>query len=106
MRQITPELNTAKFDIALFLVEDGEELLGSVNYRADLFDAGTIERLIHRFEVLLQNSVTHPDTPVKMLEALNEEEKEQKLREDKKDAQKQLNRLKAAKRRAVTSSTN
>ena len=97
-------VNAAKFDVAVFLVEEGQELLGSVNYRTDLFDAGTIERLVRHFEVLLQNSVTHPDIPIKLLETQTEEEKEQKMREDERDAQIQRHMLKATRRRAVTPS--
>jgi non-ribosomal peptide synthetase component F/acyl carrier protein len=99
-------VNAAKFDVALFLVEEGQELLGSVNYRTDLFEPGTIERLVHHFEVLLQDSMANPDIPLEMLEMLTTEEKDQRMHESNIYMQKQRNRLKSAKRRVVALSTD
>jgi amino acid adenylation domain-containing protein/non-ribosomal peptide synthase protein (TIGR01720 family) len=99
------EINSAKFDIALFLAEDGEELQGSVNYRTDLFNTERIVRLIHHFEVLLQDCVAHPDKSVEALQIHTEEEKEQQLQQDESYMQSQRRKLKAARRQAFTSST-
>lgn len=98
------EINAAKFDIALFLAEDGQQLQGSVNYRTDLFDPGSIERLMRHFIVLLQNCIAQPDIPVEALEMFTEEEKEQQLRQDMFSVEQQRRRLKTARRRVVISS--
>ncbi|BCL83201.1 non-ribosomal peptide synthetase [Ktedonobacteria bacterium brp13] len=102
--QVDIEIDTAKFDVAMFLTEDEQGLIGNVNYRSDLFDSGTIERLVHHFEVVLQDIVAHPDIPVEALEMLTEQEKEQQSRSDVIYAETQRRTLKAAKRRIVTSS--
>ena len=48
---------TAKFDLSLFLHEEGGALAGTLEYAADLFDATTIRRLLGHLEVLLRGAV-------------------------------------------------
>ncbi|MBB1158401.1 non-ribosomal peptide synthetase/type I polyketide synthase [Amycolatopsis dendrobii] len=57
---------TAKFDL-LFIVFPGEDrgaFHGLVEYNADLFDPGTVERMAGHFTTLLAAAVEAPDTPV------------------------------------------
>ncbi|HEY6350084.1 MAG TPA: amino acid adenylation domain-containing protein [Candidatus Angelobacter sp.] len=52
--------NVAKFDLRLSLTEGSGELNGMIEYSADLFDPGTIKRLIKSYVVLLQAAVANP----------------------------------------------
>ena len=70
-------ISYVKFDLAVFVVEDGAELQGTVSYRRDLFRAETIERLVQRFEGLLRQITTNPETPVDLLDFLTPSEQEQ-----------------------------
>ncbi|HEX8211012.1 MAG TPA: condensation domain-containing protein, partial [Longimicrobium sp.] len=54
----------AKFDLALEIREDGDRLAGSLQYRAELFDAGTIERMAEHFRALLDAVAAEPERPV------------------------------------------
>ncbi|MEM7585919.1 MAG: amino acid adenylation domain-containing protein, partial [Acidobacteriota bacterium] len=48
----------AKFELNLNLLEDGDELLASLEYRSDLFSATTIKRWLRAYELLLQHVAT------------------------------------------------
>ncbi|MET0395456.1 MAG: non-ribosomal peptide synthase/polyketide synthase [Longimicrobiaceae bacterium] len=50
----------ARFDLGATLFEDGERLLGHVEYRADLFEASTIDRMAEHFRLLLEAMAADP----------------------------------------------
>ncbi|WP_394437524.1 amino acid adenylation domain-containing protein [Streptomyces sp. SGAir0957] len=54
----------AKFDLTLSLHESEGALAGYLEYATDLFDRGTAERTVERFERLLAASVARPDEPI------------------------------------------
>src|SRR6266487_3129223 len=91
------ETTSAKFDLALFMQEDPKGLRGRVNYSTDLFEASTIATMIGRFEVLLHNIVTHPDTPIDALEIYTEAEKARQAKEKKERIGVHRRKLKVAK---------
>jgi amino acid adenylation domain-containing protein len=95
---IGTQAHTAKFDIAMFLTEEAQELIGYVNYRTDLFQPDSIARLVHHFKVLLQSIVTSPDVIIDMLEMVTEEEKQQKSVLESTSHEKRIKKLKSAKR--------
>src|SRR5581483_8742511 len=66
---------TAKFDLILFMRDEREQLVGSFEYNADIFEAPTIERLVGHFQVLLREATTHPDRPLAMLPLLTSHER-------------------------------
>jgi len=68
------ESETSRFDLTLAMVERGEELLGEMEYNADLFDATTIERLLDHFTILLEGIAVDADVPVSALPLLPEDE--------------------------------
>ena len=70
---------TAKFDLTLYLVESAEGLAASLEYSTDLFEAGTIGRLLGHFQTLLESAVADPDTPIGALAMLSEAEQSQLL---------------------------
>ncbi|HZQ68471.1 MAG TPA: condensation domain-containing protein, partial [Terriglobales bacterium] len=73
--------NTAKFDLSLFLIETGEGLRGRMEYNTDLFEAGTIERMLGHYQALLEAAVASPEVPVSELPLLTGAERQQLLRD-------------------------
>ena len=71
---------TAKFDLSLVLQERGEELLGSLQYRTDLFEQPRIERMLRHFEVLLRGIVAQPERQLWELPLLQEQELDQEVK--------------------------
>ena len=70
---------TAKFDLYLGLEEKPEGLTGRIEYRTDLFEADTIERMIGHFQTLLEGIVTNPFERISELPLLTEKERHQLL---------------------------
>jgi amino acid adenylation domain-containing protein len=73
------ERGVAKFDLSLFLRDDVEGLRALLEYNTDLFDAGTIVRLLGHFRTLLEGIVTDPDRRLSELPLLTEPERYQAL---------------------------
>jgi amino acid adenylation domain-containing protein len=69
----------ARFDITMTMAETGQGLPGTLEYSTDLFDEATIKRMLGHFNILLENLVTNPDTPIARLRMLPQEEAEQIL---------------------------
>jgi amino acid adenylation domain-containing protein len=76
-----PEGTAAKFDITLSLAVLGGDLRGGIEYRAALFDASTIRRLLDHFAILLAGVVANPDRPLSDLPLMDAAE-ERLLRTD------------------------
>jgi amino acid adenylation domain-containing protein len=72
---------TAKFDLMLSLEESEEGLEGTCEYSTDLFDEGTIRRLLGHFETLLEGAVKNPDEHLSQLPLLPQAERRQLLDE-------------------------
>jgi len=70
-----PARGATKFDLSLFMHERAEGLRAAFEYRTDLFDAATIERLLARFETLLTGIVSNPDAPISALPLLSADER-------------------------------
>jgi amino acid adenylation domain-containing protein len=70
---------TAKFDLALSMEEDiqgsDHQLKGYLNYNSDLFEPGTIQRMLGHFQTLLEGIIAHPDWRLSQLPLLTEAEK-------------------------------
>ncbi|HZI16901.1 MAG TPA: amino acid adenylation domain-containing protein, partial [Myxococcus sp.] len=73
------ELETAKFDLTLFLAEGREGLTGYLEYNADLFEAGTVARMARHLHTLLEAIVVQPEQQVAMLPLLTEPERHRLL---------------------------
>ena len=69
------------FDLELILREMDEEVLGVAGYNAELFDAGTIKRLIRHLKALLEAALREPARPVHELPLLDAAERDQLLKE-------------------------
>ncbi|MGB0678395.1 MAG: non-ribosomal peptide synthetase [Polyangiales bacterium] len=77
-RYIAPQVGTgtAKFDLTLAFVEQGQQLHGGVEYDVDLFDAGDIERFVGHLQNLAAAVVANPDVPVATLPMLSASERQ------------------------------
>lgn len=70
------EATTTHADLALYMREEPDGgLYGLLTYRTDLFDAGTVERLAERFELLTAAAVADPALPVDRLPLLGAAER-------------------------------
>ncbi|HSR69915.1 MAG TPA: amino acid adenylation domain-containing protein [Acidobacteriota bacterium] len=71
------ETKTAKFDLTLEMVDDGETLEGCLEYDSDLFKASTAARMLRHFRFLAQQAASHPDRRLSRLRLLRAEERRQ-----------------------------
>ncbi|WP_176065639.1 non-ribosomal peptide synthetase [Anaeromyxobacter diazotrophicus] len=73
------DTGTAKFDLTLELRRGGEGLAGDLEYRRDLFDPATVDRLAASFERLLAAAVEDPDLRLSELPLQGPEERQRVL---------------------------
>ncbi|MEO7329459.1 MAG: amino acid adenylation domain-containing protein, partial [Minicystis sp.] len=69
------ESGTAKFDLTVSLAIRPEGLLGSIEYRSEIFDPATIERMAVHFARLLEGACASPGSPLGDLPLLDEAER-------------------------------
>ena len=70
---------TAKFDLRLVVVDDGETLAATIEYATSLFDEPTVERLAGHLAGTLAAVADNPDRPVGDVPLLSAGEREQVL---------------------------
>ncbi|QSQ16101.1 non-ribosomal peptide synthase/polyketide synthase [Myxococcus landrumensis] len=71
-------IETSKYDFSLVL-EEGDQLSGTLNYNTDLFDAASMQRLLAHFSGLLESVVAQPELLISSLSLLTPSEKQQVL---------------------------
>jgi amino acid adenylation domain-containing protein len=76
---VAATVKTAKFDFSLSFEEQGDGLVGILEYNTDLFDATTMTRLFGHYEQLLQAVAGGEETKLGDLELLTASEREQLL---------------------------
>ena len=86
---------SSKFDMAVFIAERPEELIGYWVYSTELFDKSTIQRMVRHFGNLLQSATSEPDTRLSALGMLSPEEVAQRDGEREKRKHTQFSKLKA-----------
>ena len=69
------------FELSLLMAEAGDELVGLMEYNADLFDGSTVARMLDQFQTLLAGIVANPDLPISMLPLTTEAERDRLLGE-------------------------
>ena len=74
-REVKIDNGTAKFDLTLALEDAGAELTGWLEYNTDLFEAGTIRRMLGHYQTLLEAVVQNPDQSISTLPILTEVER-------------------------------
>jgi amino acid adenylation domain-containing protein len=79
MQQIDVHTGTAKFDLTFELDERPDHILGRVEYRTDLFEIATIQRMIRHFETLLVGICDAPDQPIAEFTLLDDAEQRRLL---------------------------
>ncbi|WP_298909530.1 amino acid adenylation domain-containing protein [uncultured Nostoc sp.] len=70
---------TAKLDLTLSFKETDEGLTGCLEYKTELFDAATINRMLAHFQTLLAGIVANPKQPLNELPLLTTAERQQLL---------------------------
>jgi len=78
---VAVDSGTAKFDLWMPLVETANGLQGVIQYSTDLFEAGTISRMIDHFHHLLSAVLSSPGQPISALSLLSNAERHQLLQE-------------------------
>ncbi|HEX3586561.1 MAG TPA: condensation domain-containing protein, partial [Candidatus Angelobacter sp.] len=73
MRPIMPEITTSKYDLGLLAV-DGEIPKLAFNYDTGLFEADTIQRMLHHFGRLLAAAIDGPEQRIWDLAMLSQDE--------------------------------
>jgi non-ribosomal peptide synthetase component F len=92
----------SKFDLAVFIIERGEEVIASWLYSTDLFEASTVRRMAAQYERLLRHAVAAPDTRVSALEMLSDEEKAAQEQDAQQRKKSQLKKFLTAEPKAVS----
>ncbi len=72
---------TAKFDLNITLNETANGISGSLTYSTDLYNQGTIERMVGHYQELLHSIVSNPAEKVSKLKMLTSKEEEQLTKE-------------------------
>ncbi|NBD32275.1 MAG: amino acid adenylation domain-containing protein [Cyanobacteria bacterium] len=73
------EVEAAKFDLTLSVIEKDGVFVGSWKYNTDLFDAATITRMTGHFQTLLEGIVANPQQSISQLPLLAAPERQQLL---------------------------
>ena len=84
------------------MTETDEGIKGSMRYSTDLFEAGTIERMLKYLENILRGVVASVETPVQALEMIGAVERRQAEALKKERTESKLKRLSHVKPRAAT----
>jgi amino acid adenylation domain-containing protein len=76
---IEVQTGVAKFDLTLFLSEDGGGLAGALEYNTDLFEPAAVKRMIAHFEQLLGAIASEPERRLSELPLLDDAERRRML---------------------------
>jgi hypothetical protein len=85
MRPLEIDRGTVQFELTLNLVEREEALIGSFEYKTDLFAAGTINSMWERYERILGAVIAGPQLTLSQLEETIAEADRRQWDKDKKD---------------------
>lgn len=64
----------AAFDLILFMAESKRGLVGYLQYDSDLFESSTVNLIMKRFQILLEQIVATPDEPIESFSLTTAEE--------------------------------
>ena len=80
LRAIEGEQTTAKFDLTLFVEEQGQEMVCWMEYNTDLFNLSTIQQMLVSYEELLDRVILQPDTELEAIPMISLQQREQLMR--------------------------
>ena len=75
LKQIEVENETAKFDLMFSFREEGQGLVGLLEYRTERFDASTVKRMGEHYQRLLEGIVANPSQRLSALPLLSADER-------------------------------
>ena len=75
------ERGTSQFDLSAHVWEEPETLRVQFVYNSDLFESGTIRRMLEAYRVLLEGIASNPDSRVSELPLLSDEQRRHTLNE-------------------------
>ena len=75
LTELELDRGAAKFDLTLGMGFTDAGMRGVLEYRTDLFDASTIERIASHFSTLLDDAIENPATPVRRLALMGDPER-------------------------------
>ncbi|WNG39137.1 amino acid adenylation domain-containing protein [Archangium violaceum] len=78
-RPVHVDTGTSQFDLSLTVIESAAGFTLTVQYSTELFEAGTIERMLEHYVRLLEHALLAPDTHVGALSLLSHSERQQLL---------------------------
>ncbi|HEU0080160.1 MAG TPA: amino acid adenylation domain-containing protein, partial [Longimicrobiaceae bacterium] len=81
VRRMDAEAVSSKFDLAVSLSADGRGIHGALGYATDLWERGTIRRMLGHFGRILEQVAADPDRRLSSLELLGEDERRQVVEE-------------------------
>ncbi|HEX8695423.1 MAG TPA: non-ribosomal peptide synthase/polyketide synthase, partial [Longimicrobium sp.] len=81
MEALPTASGTAKFDLDLGMVDHGEGVSGLLEYRAELFEPATVERMLGHLRALLGEMALAPERRLSELELLGEAERRRVVEE-------------------------
>jgi amino acid adenylation domain-containing protein len=97
----------SKFDMAVFIGESADHVVGRWVYNPDLFDASTVARMAGLYEVLLRAVASESNVPLsRIYDALGEAEQRLRAAEQKSFHETSLRKLKGAKRKVAMAPAN
>jgi non-ribosomal peptide synthetase component F len=102
--QLTPmtfNVEMARYDLTLWMIEGEEGLTASWTYSSDLFHASAVIRMQTHFESLLRSIVADPETHLSALEMYSQSEKREQAAQDEGWKEVHVQKLVSRRRRAV-----
>ncbi|NVJ07525.1 non-ribosomal peptide synthase/polyketide synthase, partial [Myxococcus sp. AM001] len=78
---VESEGRTSKFDLSLVMEEVKDGVMAMVNYDSDLFEAGTMDRMLGHLKVLLEAAVAEPEKRLLDLPLMGSEEQQRLVKE-------------------------
>ena len=78
-RSLPKKMGTSKFDLTLHVQQVRRGLAATLEYNTDLFEPGTINRMLGHLERLLEEVTSYPDRRLSAVSLLSHEERQQQV---------------------------
>ncbi|MFP2934288.1 condensation domain-containing protein, partial [Pyxidicoccus sp. 3LG] len=79
LRSLPAEIGTSRLDLTLAIIQTEQGLSCTCEYRTDLFEAATMERLVQHLGTVLEAAAARPEAPISTLALMAEAEQRQVL---------------------------